>query len=35
MADVWVINLAVAERAIRRRPIAPARPTAAVVLPLQ
>lgn len=32
MGAGWVINLAVAERAIRRRPIAPARATSAVML---
>jgi len=31
MGAAWVINLAVAEWAIRRRPTAPARPAAAVV----
>jgi uncharacterized membrane protein len=35
MGAAWVLNLAVAEWAIRRRPAAPARATSAVVLPLQ
>jgi hypothetical protein len=35
MAAGWVINLAVAERAIHKRPAAPVRATSAVALPLQ
>jgi hypothetical protein len=35
MGAGWVINLAVAERAIRKRPALPARPAPAVVPQLQ